>query len=183
MSNRWPISQFKRRIRVSVQHHFQRSQQHRRVHESRNRWILNGTRTNGGILLQIQTRWNCFDDPERGQHSRQILTTGYLESWRPLDSQTRISRQRKSLRITGSSWRIVAFRFAQFARQFLVERIGSAGRANYIGWKRNGNVHGLLVGGETSAGRNDHLTIRRAERRTATNCWGNNGTGHVNSTW
>jgi hypothetical protein len=158
------MSQFKRRIRVSVQRHFQRSQEHRRVHEYRNRWILNGTRTNGGILLQIQTRWNCFDDPERDQRSHHILTTGYWESWRghPLDSQKRIGCQRKSLRITGSSWRIVTFRFAQFAGQFLVERIGSAGRANYIGWKRNGNVHGPLVGGETSAGRNDHyLSSRR----------------------
>ena len=46
----------------------------------------------------------------------------------------------------------MAFRFAQFARQFLIGRIGSAGRENYIGWKRNGNVHGPLVGGDPSAG-------------------------------
>ena len=43
-------------LRVSIQRHFQRSQQHRRVNEFRNPWIRNGTRTNGEILLQIQTR-------------------------------------------------------------------------------------------------------------------------------
>ena len=136
MSNRWPMSQFKRRIRVSVQRHFQRGQQHCRVHGSRNRWILNGTQTNGGILLQIQTRWNF----------RNFVNESLYELPEALDG----------------SWHSVSLNLPGNFRQFLVERIGSAGRANYIGWKRNGNVHGPLVGGETSAGRNDHyLSSRR----------------------
>ena len=50
------------------------------------------------------------------------------------------------------SWHSVSLNLPGNFRQFLVERIGSAGRANYIGWKRNGNVHGPLVGGDPSAG-------------------------------
>ena len=159
------LPQLERRLRMSDERHFQRRQQHHRVHEPRNRWSAPGepTGTNCPILFPIETRRNCFDDPERSQSSRPIPPTGYRKSRyrHPLDLQKRTGGQRKSPRIATRPQRLLAFRLAQFARQFFPGRISRSRRPNHAGRKRVGNDDGSFTRRETSAGRNDHLSRHR----------------------